>query len=242
MQIGEWAASVACWVTLACILFAKMMAWEGIRGQKGLTAVLRTSGIMGVIAGCVTMVAITALRKPDNEPWSNLQKWPIFPRYGAIHINPSVVKFHKSNVPNTTETYVFTITNVSEKDVYTVATTFRIDYDASHNFYYLAMPTEGAKTPSSAWRCFDTENRPLFLLVFNQIAAHDSHSLTISRENSIGDAQLSAKVNYLRYDPVSFSGLENSNTVGMTVQSGEKLSCETWAIFVPSLKIPQRVP
>jgi len=77
MQIGEWAASVACWVTLTCIFFAKLMAWEGVRGQKGLTAFLRISGAVGVIAGCVVLVAITALHKPENEPWSNLQKpWP----------------------------------------------------------------------------------------------------------------------------------------------------------------------
>jgi hypothetical protein len=77
MQIGEWAASVASWVLLACIFFAKALAWEGIEGQKGLTALLRFSGAFGAIAVCVLLVTITDLHKPDNEPWSNLQKlWP----------------------------------------------------------------------------------------------------------------------------------------------------------------------
>ncbi len=74
MQIGEWAAAVACWVLLACIIFVQALAWEGVKGQKGLTAFLRLFWALGAIAGCVVLVTITTLHKPETEPWSNLQK------------------------------------------------------------------------------------------------------------------------------------------------------------------------
>jgi len=74
MQIGEWAAAIFCWVLLACILFYKLMKWEGVLGQKGLSAFLKFFGALGAVAGCVILVTITDLRKPEEEPWSNLQK------------------------------------------------------------------------------------------------------------------------------------------------------------------------
>ena len=74
MQIGEWAAAIACWVILACIIFAKALAWQGVSGQKGLTVILKGAYLCFVIAVCVVLITITVLRKPETEPWSNLAK------------------------------------------------------------------------------------------------------------------------------------------------------------------------
>jgi hypothetical protein len=74
MQIGEWAGAMACWVVLGIILFSKALAWEGTQGRAGITALLRLLSAMGAIAVSVLMITITGLRKPENEPWSNLQE------------------------------------------------------------------------------------------------------------------------------------------------------------------------
>jgi hypothetical protein len=74
MQIGEWAAAIFCWVLLACILFVRLARWSGVIGQNGISLFLRIASYVGVIALCVLLITITALRRPDNEPWSNLQK------------------------------------------------------------------------------------------------------------------------------------------------------------------------
>jgi hypothetical protein len=57
------------------ILLAKALAWEGVRGHKWLTIFLRLFSAVGAVAVCVVLIMITELRKPDEEPWSNLQKW-----------------------------------------------------------------------------------------------------------------------------------------------------------------------
>jgi hypothetical protein len=73
MQIGEWAGAIACWVLLGSILFAKALAWHGV-GGKGVTAILKMGACLGAIALSTLLITITDLRKPDNEPWSNLAK------------------------------------------------------------------------------------------------------------------------------------------------------------------------
>ena len=74
MQIGEWAGAVACWVLLGIILVGKALAWKGVDGRKKLTAFLRFLAAVGAVAISVLLITITDLRKPENEPWSNLLK------------------------------------------------------------------------------------------------------------------------------------------------------------------------
>jgi hypothetical protein len=78
MQIGEWAASVACWVALAIILFVKALAWSGIKGQRVWTVFLRGLFCVFSIAVSVLLITVTYLRKPETEPWSNLQKLLVY--------------------------------------------------------------------------------------------------------------------------------------------------------------------
>lgn len=59
---------------LGFILLLKSFSWEGINGSKGVTLLARSVLVVGSLFLCVLLIAITALRKPDNEPWSNLQK------------------------------------------------------------------------------------------------------------------------------------------------------------------------
>jgi hypothetical protein len=73
MEIGEWALAIACWVLLGIILFCKAITWE-IRGRKGIGIFLRLFAAVGGIALSVLLIMITDLRKPVDEPWSNLQK------------------------------------------------------------------------------------------------------------------------------------------------------------------------
>jgi len=73
MQIGEWAAAVTCWVLLACLGFARQMGWWG-DPRKNEHVLLKIIQAVLVLLICVLLITITDLRKPDNEPWSNLQK------------------------------------------------------------------------------------------------------------------------------------------------------------------------
>jgi hypothetical protein len=74
MQIGESAAAIICWVILAFILIAKSLTWEGIKDREWGTRILKGVMTFGSLALCVVLITITSLRKPDTEPWSNLQK------------------------------------------------------------------------------------------------------------------------------------------------------------------------
>lgn len=74
MQIGEWMAAITCWVLLGIILFSKALAWEGVKSSAGLSRFLRFFYAFGAVTTCVLLITITDLRKPDDEPWSNLEK------------------------------------------------------------------------------------------------------------------------------------------------------------------------
>ena len=91
MQIGEWALAIACWILLTCICLVKVRKWEGVNGQGGLTAFLRVLGFVAVIVGCLMLVAITDLRKPEDEFWSNLQKWNEPPCSVSVAIMSEIV-------------------------------------------------------------------------------------------------------------------------------------------------------
>ncbi len=68
MQVGEYMGAIACWVALGFLLFAKAIAWNAPNKiAKFCIATL-------VFAVPVLLITITSLRKPDDEPWSNLQK------------------------------------------------------------------------------------------------------------------------------------------------------------------------
>jgi hypothetical protein len=75
MQIGEWAAAVACWILFGCILFWKVMSWRSGGQEQWIIKLLKSVGAVLIIGVCGVLIAITDLRKPDQEPWSNLQKW-----------------------------------------------------------------------------------------------------------------------------------------------------------------------
>lgn len=83
MQISEWAAAVFCWFALGFILLIKALAWDGVRGQRGLTSLLRLAMSFGAVAVSVVLVMITVLHKPENEPWSNLQKLQKLFQFGS---------------------------------------------------------------------------------------------------------------------------------------------------------------
>lgn len=92
MQVGEWAAALVCWVLFGFILFAKALTWDGIPGHKQFTPFLRLVYAAGALTLCVLLITITDLRKPEDEPWSNLQKlWehtsPFSMRITAAAIN-----------------------------------------------------------------------------------------------------------------------------------------------------------
>jgi len=74
MQIGEWAAAVACWVLVGAVLFIKALAWKGISERKRLTVFLRAISSVGALGLSVLLIMVTTLRKPETEPWTNLQK------------------------------------------------------------------------------------------------------------------------------------------------------------------------
>jgi hypothetical protein len=74
MQIGEWAAAVTCWVLLAFIGFAKALGWGRAGDVEASPAIMKFFAAAGTLALCVLLIAITTLRKPDTEPWSNLLK------------------------------------------------------------------------------------------------------------------------------------------------------------------------
>ena len=56
MQISEWAAAVFCWFALGFILLIKALAWDGVRGQRGLTSLLRLAMSFGAVAVSVVLV------------------------------------------------------------------------------------------------------------------------------------------------------------------------------------------
>jgi len=66
MGIGEWAFAIFIWLLLGAISCVK--PWNVYKGSKRVGAML-----VSVVA-TVFLATITILRKPDSEPWSNLQK------------------------------------------------------------------------------------------------------------------------------------------------------------------------
>jgi hypothetical protein len=69
MQIGEHLAAIACWLVAGTIGAAQATASEGVANRP----VLKRLYVVGILALCVLMVAITVARK-GVEPWTNLAK------------------------------------------------------------------------------------------------------------------------------------------------------------------------
>lgn len=67
MQIGEWLLAIAVFVLLGFLLMAKSLTWN-------THWALRSLAFLCSIALCTGLIAITTLHKPENEPWTNLQK------------------------------------------------------------------------------------------------------------------------------------------------------------------------
>lgn len=66
MQIGEWFLAICAFVVLGFLLFAKALTL----GHWAKNA----AGCIGAVVLAAFLVTITALHKPESEPWSNLQK------------------------------------------------------------------------------------------------------------------------------------------------------------------------
>ena len=123
MQIGEWAAAITCWVLLGFLGFSKALGWGGIKEEDSTKPmpIPRIFGAIGTLGMCVFLIAVTDLRKPNEEPWSNLQKlWEV-----AITVNPAKVSFR--GYPN--ETFNFSVRNGRSDDVYDVQIPFLIGQD-----------------------------------------------------------------------------------------------------------------
>jgi hypothetical protein len=85
---------------LGFILVAKALAWGGVKGRKELTPVLRFVFVVVALAVCVLLITITDLRKPDNEPWSNLQKLWLHQELSTEpdqrgHLYPDILSMHQ---------------------------------------------------------------------------------------------------------------------------------------------------
>jgi len=74
MQIGEWILAIGCWVLIGSILFVKAVAWDGFKAAPISQGFQRFLAVLAALIVMVFLIAITSLRKPDIEPWTNLQK------------------------------------------------------------------------------------------------------------------------------------------------------------------------
>lgn len=72
IQIGEYAVAITCWVILAILWVAKVyLADNTVHPFRGVGTFIHAA--FAVIV-CVLLITMTTLRKPEDEPWSNLQK------------------------------------------------------------------------------------------------------------------------------------------------------------------------
>lgn len=75
MQIGEWAAAITCWALIACIgVVAALRPRKAQEIAQPSHWFLRTLGAVFSLLIAIMLIAITDLRKPEAEPWSNLAK------------------------------------------------------------------------------------------------------------------------------------------------------------------------
>ena len=70
MQIGEWFFALLCFVTLLAIWVTRIAR----QAQHPFGTVGRFVHFAFAVIVCTLLIAVGALRKPENEPWSNLQK------------------------------------------------------------------------------------------------------------------------------------------------------------------------
>jgi hypothetical protein len=145
MQIGEWAGAVGCWVLLGVILSGKALAWGGIRAQTRVTLFLRLFSVMGAITVAGLLITITDLRKPDTDPWSNLQK---LRQQKAIATSPTprpelpltLESLFKSDFPNLMKLTITADPTVFENgEAVTVTSQEYVDFAARSSFigYYI---------------------------------------------------------------------------------------------------------
>jgi hypothetical protein len=185
MEIGEWAGAIACWVLLGFMLFARALAWEGGRGARGLTAFLRICYAAGAIALCVLLIAITTLRKPEIEPWSNLLKLWSRP---LVTISPPSVPF-----PVRGTTQHFRIENKSDQHSYSnlfllrvrpptfSATDFAFDVPQSSLKVLKSSPyTDLEFGDIAAMSGRDSEGTPFILIACYHLEPHEVRDVTLT--------------------------------------------------------------
>jgi hypothetical protein len=237
MQIGEWFLAITCWVLLGILGFVTSMRLWAPRepvteGRDRTPPIARVSLAAISVIVCTLLITLTSLKKPENEPWSSLQKLSILGKYrfAPISISPLLVHFHKSTIPNNDgETYPFTITNNEDRDVYMISAEFLIKNEGnSGNTYYISM--DNIKTPTFVLGCRNLHNEQLFLLGINRLSARTSIDLKITRQKPILDAQIVADVRYFTYDPQSFSATTTpgQTTAGMNMVPNDNLNCEKY--------------
>ena len=73
ISIGEWAATIITWVWLGVVFLLRVLAWTETDG-KPRRFIVKVVGVFCVLLFTVFLIVTTILRKPDNEPWTNLQK------------------------------------------------------------------------------------------------------------------------------------------------------------------------
>jgi hypothetical protein len=73
IQIGEYFFALVFWLVLACIWVFKACDWQGVNSY-GITVFLKACHVICALLICTVLITITVLKKPDDEPWSSLQK------------------------------------------------------------------------------------------------------------------------------------------------------------------------
>ena len=76
ITIEEWALTLAAWVLLAVVLIVRATKWRDEQGKKKNIG-WRVLAVIGATLSCLFLSVVTIVRKPDSQPWSNIQKlWP----------------------------------------------------------------------------------------------------------------------------------------------------------------------
>lgn len=84
MQIGEWFLAITCWVVLGFLGTSRAIGWwgESSADRKRDPLIIKVPRAALWIFLCVLAITITHLRKPEGEPWTNLQK--LRPRHTEV--------------------------------------------------------------------------------------------------------------------------------------------------------------
>jgi hypothetical protein len=130
MQIGESAFAIAMFVILGFLLIAKSFTLN-IGGR--LVWLVRSVSFFSSAALCVLLITIPVLRKPEGEPWTNLQKlWrkpiqAVAPESKLVDITPEVKIVSSLNLPGALRGMTFSITDGSSIPIESIDVTVNMD-------------------------------------------------------------------------------------------------------------------